>query len=429
LAFAIFMALNPSVAVGKQGNGWTSGGGDGVVCFASEREKLNSINSDGKLRPSALPLIESIRSLDLFQSERRFDFVNRFYGTKESLYSRLTGVSRAEMRVISQDIHQLSHYPYEYLGLLSPNFTTALEVIRRSGRFSSWKFRNHRLDDIQDTGDVVQIDDRRCMLVQLARRNFRLIEGRPEIEIQLDLPLWLRLHPVDKMALVLHEEIYVAAGLLRHVDSLSTRKLVAYLLSDDFHLLGRGSGNPMNFAVTPITVERQIFQSQLRELGLSNYMEILFAFNSSVRHFTNAITRLRENLENADRFSPGGDHEAVTLRLGYLRQHLSNESAYLFYLTSAYRRASSFGNLLTSRGVFVRDGGQSASVAALEAFLQSGNEFVISEKNYGCSDIPLDLNAQNHRQDLSQNFGAQHLVAILFKAQNFCNTSENSSGN
>ena len=197
--------------------GWSSGGGNAVVCFNNE-DYLQYLNSDGSLKNEAYRngIIESIETYDLFEA-------------------RLPrGIDQSEIPEIITINPDENIAPYiSRLSNRYKNFVSPVSNIVTSGKKSipdtNVRFYNGAVTQNKDYNPAIILNDKNCIVTTIANQH----SNNGFYELFIDARAFN--HPahskLSKAALILHEYVYAIARSLGQEDSHSTRKVIEILIT------------------------------------------------------------------------------------------------------------------------------------------------------------------------------------------------------
>jgi hypothetical protein len=215
-----FIILSKNLLAEQERGGWSSGGGNALVCFKkTSLKKVKSLLGKGVIAiPDwALTEIATIETLDLYTAKlpRGFDSVLPEIlpiGEKESFSAYINRVKNRFDKSVSFAKSLIE----QGQDLIYP------ENIR---------IQNSEVMQINDVNEVSALDFSRCTLSTMAlQRNW---DGFHELYIDARLFHHEKHTRLSQAVLYLHEYIYAVGKLRGHTDSSNSRKLVEYLISYD----------------------------------------------------------------------------------------------------------------------------------------------------------------------------------------------------
>jgi len=196
--------------------GWTSGGGNSVVCFHDPAVVAQVKGNAGALSNQAIPHITFIEAFDLYEAKLKrgfppkapvlaephageafLDYVERIIARSEISVPALAEIMRNSQKLLPEDHIVLN---------------------------------DHGIQGVQDVNSVGLIDSQNCVLATTA------VQYKIEDQFYLHIDERLFFHPAhsewSKAVLLLHEYLYRFAREKGQLDSRNTRTLIAKLLSN-----------------------------------------------------------------------------------------------------------------------------------------------------------------------------------------------------
>ena len=205
-----------------EGGTWTGGGGEGIICFQTEKDKEQAFDSQGRIKIQSRAKITRLESFDLVENQSEF-----------LAFSAQPGIT---YDVFLDFIIENNIEPY------SPYFATrlrqAISMIVNADGSLKWNDQGS-LIRLNDAGKkrVVRFVDPTCAYVQLAIRYSKKTKGpMPAVFVDYDKGLFeLMGKPkewgaVNQAALILHESLYLAGYDLGLRDSSDIRVLVSFFM-------------------------------------------------------------------------------------------------------------------------------------------------------------------------------------------------------
>lgn|GEM_PF-2622510 len=208
------IVANPASAE-KEGGGWSSGGGNGVVCFSSP-QTADSIRKNGGIIPdSALKEITSIEAYDLYEARAPRGF-------------------EARPAQIIQTFRNESPRAYvERMAIrMEPNVPWIADLIRQGSEvFSDARIIVHpsAIGQKMDMANIDELTDPKCVISTLATQTTQ--GNKSYLHLDGRLMKHSAQSPLSKSVLFLHEVLYRHAILVGQTDSRNTRHMVAEVIS------------------------------------------------------------------------------------------------------------------------------------------------------------------------------------------------------
>ena len=204
-----------ALANDREGGGWSSGGGNGVVCFTQSSSASRTQRAGGLIQNNDLSKVASIETYDLFEarSPRGMDAIEPTLIDIEAGESSRSYVERIARRLdhtvpdLARIIRQgLERFPEDQI------------IIHANG-----------LQQQRDMASADEITDSNCVVTTLAAQ----FTSGSETYLHLDgrLMRHAKQSRLSRAVLLLHEVLYLHARLLGQTDSRSTRHLVASLIT------------------------------------------------------------------------------------------------------------------------------------------------------------------------------------------------------
>lgn len=319
-----FYALTPLLilffgGVAQAGGGWVSGGGGGLVCFSSRAEARKALDSKGRLRNESFAKVKSVQAFDLFDQARAGAFarlsdeVMRYLAPREA-------IDRASFGILNEAIFEATH-EIGFPEVVPWLFQRQMAPFAISDSLYQWRLSEERLALIDDRGESRAVPAE-CVYVQIAHRRGERQGDDALVSVTIDFPLWLRLDPLSKVALLVHEWVYTITSLGGKNTSLEARELTAYLLREATQHSVRADAR---------SAKRE-FQDRLMRAGLNNAYRFGFGLRGGERaNRIRALDRLGQKLAHAQSLP-------LTKRSEWLRENLSSREAYLFVVATAFRK-------------------------------------------------------------------------------------------
>lgn len=199
--------------------GWEGSGGDGVACWNSQEEAQRAeaeIGVYGILSEKSKAAIASLVTLE-------------YWEFKDKVYFPEMATSREQV------LQKVQSFLEEY----APIFASQLKIVSDRISIDTWQ----KMDGVRQISDStparsIKKENGLCRLVQLAGRfsKSRGIGKFPEVFVELDQVLFVKLNPLNQAMLILHERLYLLGRMINHYNSDDVRKVVARLTSSDLEM-------------------------------------------------------------------------------------------------------------------------------------------------------------------------------------------------
>jgi hypothetical protein len=222
--------------------GWESSGGDGVACFkdnGAAKIARAELTESGFLSSKTRKEIQSIVTLETWDFLQLKPSDNSKVQYLSELLKRKSFSLASEILQI-KNAQQILEVVLNNLNPSVPLFNLRIKMVAKSAPLSSW-IGSTQIPQIDDSTPARPIDNESpCVLVQLADRKTKSIEGKlPETQIVYDKELFDKyLSETDKALLVLHEYLYLIGKEGKHKNSDAIRRINSYLFSTDIFNLG-----------------------------------------------------------------------------------------------------------------------------------------------------------------------------------------------